>query len=68
MKPTTFEESQKQFEQPFEQPSETDTPKAEDTKTAIARLREEIRIATSELQLSEASLATAKGVLSGSTN
>jgi hypothetical protein len=71
MTTTTFEDSQRQFEQPFEQPSAsektTDTPKAEDTKSAIARLREEIRIATSELQLSEATLATAKATLGGTT-
>jgi hypothetical protein len=63
MKPTTFDDSQKQFEQPFEQSSETEAP--EDTKTAIGRLREEIRALTVELEMNEATLATVKGILSG---
>jgi hypothetical protein len=68
MTTTTFEDWQRQFEQPFEQPSasEADAPK-EGTKSAIARLREEIRTITFELQLSEATLATAKATLGGTT-
>jgi hypothetical protein len=69
MKPTTttFEDSQKQFEQPFEQPSESGTPKTEDTKSAIAKLREEIRVLTAELELNDATLETAKATLGGTT-
>lgn len=69
---TTHDLQMESYTEPYrapepQKPSEADAPK-EDTKSAIARLREEIRIATSELELSEASLAKAKCVLSGTTN
>jgi hypothetical protein len=70
---TTHDLQMESYTEPYrapepQKPETTDTSKTEDTKTAIARLRAEIFVLTAELELNEATLETAKAVLSGTTN
>ncbi len=64
---TTHDLQMESYTEPYRAP-ETNALKAEDTKSTIARLREEIRVLTAELELNEATLETAKAALGGTPN